>query len=242
MRFSRTFISLATSLFLILPASGAFAVGGAVKLGGGTTAAPAPAPEPMPSPAQCGRFPDNASSYRCLCPADARAGSVWGSGPYTADSNVCTAARHSGVIGADGGVVTLEAAPGQASYQGSVANGVKTNDWGAYGRSFTFVGAPARSSGLPACGQMPSGEAALQCACTGSDGELGASVWGSGPYTADSGICAAAVHAGVLQAGQPGAVSVLRIQGLDAYSGSTANGVTTRRWGAYDSSITFNRN
>lgn len=76
------------------------------------------------------------------CPPNGTAGSVWGSGPYTGDSSVCTAAAHTGAITlADGGQVTFEMGPGQPSYSGTAANGVTTGDWGAYDPSFTIVDA-----------------------------------------------------------------------------------------------------
>ncbi len=191
----------------------------------------------------CGRFPDNVEDYSCTCPANPRLGSVWGSGPYTADSDICTAALHAGGISQAGGEVWVKAAPGQSSYQGSSANGVTTSNWGSYGRSFTVVapGKPAQA-GLPACDRLPGGTDALECSCSGAAAEASGSLWGSGPYTADSAICAAAVHAGVLAPGQAGNVSVLRVPGLDSYRGSTANGVQSSSWRAFDSSIVFNRN
>ena len=187
----------------------------------------------------CQRFPIGQEGYLCNCPAGFQLGSVWGSGPYTADSHICTAAGHAGAISPDGGVVFAVAQQGQSSYAGSVSNGVSTSNWGAYGDSFVFQTAQP-SSFLAACSTMPSGEDSLTCSCgsdTGSDG----SVWGSGPYTADSSICAAARHAGYLDSG-PGTVSVLRIQGLESYGASVWNGVTTSAWGDYGSSIIFNGN
>jgi len=35
-----------------------------------------------------------------------------------------------------GGSVTIELRPGESSYKGTTRNGIKTNDYGAYGRSF----------------------------------------------------------------------------------------------------------
>ena len=66
-------------------------------------------------------------------------GSVWGTGTYTDDSSICTAAVHAGVITPDdGGTVVIEIAPGQSSYQGSTAHGVTSNDYGEFGGSFRF--------------------------------------------------------------------------------------------------------
>lgn len=61
------------------------------------------------------------------------------------------------------------------------------------------------------------------------------SVWGSNPYTSDSAICVAAVHAGIVNAAG-GWVKVTLESGRPSYTGSTRNGVTTANWGPYDQS------
>lgn len=77
--------------------------------------------------------------FAVQCAPNGVAGSVWGSGPYTDDSSVCTAAVHSGLITlAQGGQAVIEIAPGQGAYKGSTANGVTTSDYGQYDGSFTF--------------------------------------------------------------------------------------------------------
>lgn len=184
--------------------------------------------------APCGAFSATDGAMVCQC-TGTESGSVWGSGPYTSDSNVCVAARHAGAVGLQGGVVTAFGVGGQEAYSGSTQNGVTTASWGRYGTSFDFRKTTAQ---VDACGRYPGGESAYQCACTGS--EVGA-VWGSNPYTADSNLCAAARHAGVIGS-QGGAISVLGMGGLDSYSGSTANGVTTSNWGSYGTSVVFNLN
>jgi hypothetical protein len=182
----------------------------------------------------CGRYPVGADAYSCTC-TGSETGSVWGSGPYTSDSSICVAARHAGVIGTGGGQVRAMGAPGQASYAGTIANGVQTSNWGSYGSSFDFAKA---SDEVAACGAFPGGAGPYVCACTGSEG---GSVWGSGPYTSDSNLCSAARHAGVID-GRGGVISVLGLGGLPGYSGSMANGVQTSNWGSYGSSVVFNRN
>ncbi len=67
---------------------------------------------------QCGPFPVGEATLACACPAGFASGSVWGSGPYTADSDVCTAALHAGVIGPEGGKVMALAAEGLETYTG----------------------------------------------------------------------------------------------------------------------------
>lgn len=73
-------------------------------------------------------------------PADGTAWSVWGTGTYSSDSSVGTAAVHAGAITLDkGGVVEIEVVAGQDSYEGSSANGVDSADWGSWELSFKVV-------------------------------------------------------------------------------------------------------
>ncbi len=64
----------------------------------------------------CGVIPDESEVFRCDCTAEAMGGGpVWGSGPYTADSNICSAALHAGMIGPEGGVVLVARTEGLES-------------------------------------------------------------------------------------------------------------------------------
>jgi formylglycine-generating enzyme required for sulfatase activity len=58
-------------------------------------------------------------------------------------------------------------------------------------------------------------------------------VWGSNPYTDDSCLATAAVHAGALKAGERGTITVSLLSGLPAYEASMANGIQTRPYGAW---------
>ncbi len=186
----------------------------------------------------CGAFPVGQKDYACTCTPDAAVGSVWGSGPYTADSNLCTAAFHAGVIGLDGGQVVARATGAQDSFVGSEQNGVVTSDWGAYPDSFMFDGPPSPMVGdLEVCGVIPDESEVFRCDCT-AEAMGGGPVWGSGPYTADSNICSAALHAGMIGP-EGGVVLVARTEGLESYAASEANGIATSEWGAYGSSIVF---
>jgi hypothetical protein len=76
------------------------------------------------------------------CPAGGSAGVVWGTDTYTADSSVCTAAVHAGLISlASGGDVTIEVRAGQDAYTGSQRNGISTSSYPGYDSSFVFVAA-----------------------------------------------------------------------------------------------------
>ena len=84
----------------------------------------------------------NGERYAFRCPPGKPMPShVAGSGPYTDDSSICTAAVHAGVLHAkDGGDVTIEIRPGQASYAGSERNYIKAGDYeGTWAGSFVVL-------------------------------------------------------------------------------------------------------
>jgi hypothetical protein len=64
-------------------------------------------------------------------------------------------------------------------------------------------------------------------------GAAGGGVWGAGPYTADSRLAVAAVHAGVLEVGKTGTVKVRIVAPPESFAGTTAHGVTTQPFGAF---------
>ena len=203
-----------------------------------------PAPLAAEGAPACAAFPVGQAEYTCSCAVDSPSRSVWGSALYTTDSDICTAARHAGVLGPGGGTVRMIAMPGQPVYRGSVQNGVTTADWGPYDHSFQFqplapAPAPVPVLAGPACGKFPPGQQSYACTCPA--GAAPGAVWGSGPYVADSDICTAARHAGVIaEAG--GAVVALAVAGLPAYRGSPAHGVASTDWGAYPLSYVFDAN
>lgn len=68
-------------------------------------------------------------------------------------------------------------------------------------------------------------------------GATSGSLYGSNPYTDDSTLAKAAVHAGLLQAGQKGVVKVTIKAGQASYTASTANGVTSSGYGSWSGSF-----
>ncbi len=70
-------------------------------------------------------------------------------------------------------------------------------------------------------------------------GNTGGTIWGTNIYTNDSYIPKAAVHAGVITAGQTKDVYIKIVEGLNDYPGTTQNGVTSDVWGAWGLSYQF---
>jgi len=73
------------------------------------------------------------------------------------------------------------------------------------------------------------------------EGTTAGAVWGTGVYTDDSSLAAAAVHAGVLRPGQKGVVRVTILPGQPSYEGSLKNGVTTGSWKEHPGSFRVER-
>ena len=177
----------------------------------------------------------------CRCDATLMDGPVWGTDIYTSDSTLCAAAQHAGQIGPDGGDVTVYAAPGLNGYAGTSRNGIESLDYGPWEGSFTFVAGSGSTaaSGVPCPANFVELRGTIEpLVCDCAPGQTGGTVWGTGPYTDDSAICVAAVHAGVVGP-QGGTVTVVATPGLEAYEGSTQNGVTTTSYGEWPHSFWF---
>jgi hypothetical protein len=71
-------------------------------------------------------------------------GQVWGTGIYSDDSHVALAAVHAGVLKpGQTGTVRVRILPGRARYDGSIRNGVASQNWAEWDGSFEFVTEPA---------------------------------------------------------------------------------------------------
>ena len=58
------------------------------------------------------------------------------------------------------------------------------------------------------------------------------SVWGSNPYTADSDINTAAVHAGLVAIGGTATIRIVDMGTVSSFTGSSNNGVNTLNYSA----------
>jgi hypothetical protein len=72
-------------------------------------------------------------------------------------------------------------------------------------------------------------------------GNASGSVYGTDLYTTDSTLATAAVHAGILRAGETGVIKVTIEPGAASYTATTRNGVTSYDWGSYHASYKVSR-
>ncbi len=194
----------------------------------------------------------NGTTVRFHCAPGGTPGTVWGTDVYTDDSSVCGAAVHAGLFDrANGGDAVLRILPGLPAYRGTARNGVTTVNYATYPGSFSFVGinpalAMVQTPTTPPPGWSTTATShrgrngatvEVQCAPGGTPG----TVWGSGPYTDDSSICGAAVHAGAITVARGGRVRIRIGPALTSSRGTARNGVTTLDYGAYPGSYTVLR-
>lgn len=186
--------------------------------------------------------------FTLACSPGGTAHSVWGSDIYTADSSICTAGVHSGLITyQQGGTVTIELRPGRTIYGCSERNGVTTSYYGSYQHSFVFKTPNTEAAVREAEDQTPvlwNTSASMVSSETGKTYKFKcpprgkeSSVWGTDIYTADSSICNAAVHAGKLASESGGSVTIELRPGESSYKGTTRNGIKTNDYGAYGRSF-----
>ncbi len=185
-------------------------------------------------------FDRRAISFRCR--PGGKPGRVWGNNPYTSTSSICGAAVHAGVIKRNrGGVVWVEPSFGMPRFHGNHRNGVTSRAHGPWGSSFTFEQTDPdlpgtrpprpgpRANPWKTTGRMlrylKREEVKFACPPGGKPGP----VWGNNPYSSDSSVCTAAVHAGLIMVKGGGEVK-LEIRDTGSFSrGNTRNGVTSRR-------------
>jgi TIR domain/LCCL domain len=124
-----------------------------------------------------------------------------------------------------GGTQTGGAPPIKDTAAGAARPGVSGADAGAAG--------PCPGS-LSINRELPT---PFSCTCS-AEAASKSSVWGTDVYTDDSGLCRAALHAGVITP-QGGLITVLRGGGRSLYVGSVRNGVASNDFPAFPNSIEF---
>jgi LCCL domain len=189
-------------------------------------------------------------TFEYVCAGGGRLDQVWGSAPIFADnSTVCSAAVQAGLITeVDGGIVTVQPAPGQASYTGTAANGVTSSSLSQWPGSFKITAA-VKGGGTP--GVKLGGGAANSWAVPyrGENGQKVLyicpggmpiqTVYGTNTYTDDSPPCTAAVQVGLITQKNGGRVTVVIGPGQSSYASFTANGVESRSSGPTPGSYSF---
>jgi len=111
---------------------------------------------------------------------------------------------------------------------------------------FALYGVPAEPEAGPTLTDLPASgnltglrDRVGQSVSIRVTGAASGPVWGSDIYTDDSSVARAAVHAGLLQVGETGVVTVTILPGQSSYAASQRHGVNSSSYGAWSGSYRF---
>ncbi len=164
---------------------------------------------------------------------------IYGSNPYSFDSNKCKTALHSGCVDANGGFYITYPVGQVRSFRGILRNGISSLSWIGYWEGFKctipnseiiaiFTKKFKEIENNKTCNKTYI-EKIFYCkgksnGCLDDHG-----VWGSNPYTYDSSACRSALHSGVIS-NNGGLYLVEPFQIFDSFNATNANGITSENW------------
>jgi hypothetical protein len=172
-----------------------------------------------------------------ICPARTITNrEIWGYDVYSVDSPICTAAAHVGVFTPGvSGQVTIVMGPGVTSFDGIGRNGVKSSSSGPGDASYSFKsGEPGQIDWITTLERVPDDfHAPLTLLCP-PKGHADIYVWGTDVYTSSSGICVAAVHAGVITLDAGGRVTLTLMPKQETFDARERYGILSQKWTNWD--------
>ena len=172
-----------------------------------------------------------------ICPAGTITNrEIWGKDVYLVDSPMCTAAAHVGVFTPGvSGQVTIVMGPGAESFEGIGRNGVKSSSYGPGDSTYSFKsGEPGQIDWITTLERVPDDfNSPLTLVCP-PKGHADTYIWGTDVYTSSSGICVAAVHAGVITLDTGGRVTVTLMPKQETFDARERYGISSQKWANWD--------
>ncbi len=173
-----------------------------------------------------------------ICPSKLNTSrEIWGTDVYLYESPICTAAVHAGVFkpGASG-QVTIVIGPGATSFEGMGRNGVKSSSYGPGDSTYSFIknGEPGQIDWITTLERVPDDfNSPLTLVCP-PKGHAETYIWGTDVYTSSSGICVAAVHAGVIALDAGGRVMLTFMPKQETFDARERYGISSQKWTNWD--------
>ena len=161
---------------------------------------------------------------------------------YTDESPLAVAAFHAGLLKAnETKLIKVKVMAGRDKYPSVTRNGISSEEYEACDGSYQ-LSAPAPGDVAVAPTNMSDYIGKYDILYIFKvTGQTDEAIWGgkNNVYTTDSHIGTAAVHAGVLKAGQTGIVKIKIMPGQNAYPEITRYGITSHEFGEWDGSYQF---
>lgn len=172
-----------------------------------------------------------------ICPANVATNrEIWGKDVYLVDSPICTAAAHAGVFTPGvSGQVTIVMGPGATAFEGIGRKGVKSSSSGPGDATYSFKsGQPGQIDWITTLERVPDDfNSPLTLVCP-PKGHADTYIWGTDVYTSSSGICVAAVHAGVITLDTGGRVAVTLMPKQETFDARERYGISSQKWTNWD--------
>jgi hypothetical protein len=183
---------------------------------------------------------------------------IHGTNAYPANTPICVAAQHAGVVDAGGGAIQLQLNPGLGEYKGSRRNGVESRDLPGTQLSIMFMSNATRAeldeiqskwkprlkwedkfsqTGLANI-RLTGQRFAFDCPSAPAN-LAGRVVYGTDTYPLHSLVCLSAVHAGQLS--KAGGAALIQMEPAieGSFVGSIRNGIESKNGPKTPRSITF---
>ena len=161
---------------------------------------------------------------------------IWGKDVYLVDSPICTAAAHVGAFTPGvSGQVTIVMGPGATSFEGIGRNGVKSSSYGPSDSTYSFKsGEPGQIDWITTLERVPDDFHSPITVICPPKGNADTYVWGTDVYRSASGICPAAVHAGVFTLDAGGTVTVTLMPKQQTFDARERYGISSQKWTNWD--------
>ena len=161
---------------------------------------------------------------------------------YTDESPLAVAAIHAGLLKAnETKLIKVKVLAGRDSYPSVTRNGITSEEHEACDGSYQLSApAPGDVAGAPTTMSDYIGKYDILFIFKVT-GRTEDPIWGgrNNIYTTDSQIATAAVHSGVLKAGQTGIVKIKVMPGQNTYPEITRYGITSHEFGEWEGSYQF---
>jgi len=156
------------------------------------------------------------------------AGDVWGSNPYTCDTDLCRVGIHANQINENGGLYIIAYGGAYINFLPSQKNGILSNAWDSHDIHFLVANKNNADFDLESISFNKCGFYIGKCRGKSNGCCYGGVVFGTNPYHHDSNLCNSALHSGIIN--EKGGSFLIQSSGpLNRFNGSTSNGITSEK-------------
>ena len=165
-------------------------------------------------------------------------GDVWGSNPYTCDTDLCRAGIHANQVDENGGLYIVAYGGPYNNFVPSQKNGILSNVWESQDIHFVVTSISSYEFNVSKLHFDKCGLYIGVCIGKNNGCSQNGVVFGSNPYSHESNACCSALHSSVIN--ENGGTFAIHMGGqVNRFIGSTSNGITSEKNGFDASSFSI---